>query len=76
MPHVVNGRDSNPKGLGIKTFSGQVVKSGTIILKQKGLRFKAGANVGLGKDWTLFALCDGKVAFDPRKIVSVTQNPK
>jgi large subunit ribosomal protein L27 len=71
MPHVVNGRDSNPKTLGIKRFAGQVVKSGTILLKQKGLRFRPGTNVGLAKDWTLFALCDGKVAYDPRKIVSV-----
>ena len=76
MAHVVNGRDSNPKNLGVKTFAGQVIKAGTIILKQRGLLFRPGANVGLGKDRTLFALCDGKVVFDPRKIVSVTQIAK
>ena len=71
MAHVINGRDSNPKTLGIKRYGGQEVKSGTIIIKQRGMRFKAGRNVGVAKDDTLFALADGKVHFDPRKIISV-----
>lgn len=76
MAHVVNGRDSNPKSLGVKAYSGQTVRAGTIILKQKGQRFRAGANVGVAKDRTLYALCDGKVVFDPRKIVSIAQIAK
>jgi len=71
MAHMVNGRDSQPKTLGVKRYEGEVVKAGNIILKQKGMRFKAGRNVGVGKDRTLFALVDGKVGFDPRRIVSV-----
>lgn len=71
MAHQVNGRDGQPKTLGVKTFEGQIVKAGSIILRQRGLAFKAGKNVGIGKDGTLFALVDGKVDFDPRKIVNV-----
>ena len=71
MAHVVNGRDGQPKHLGVKRFEGHVLKAGNIILKQKGIRFKPGRNVGAGRDGTLFALVDGKVDFDPRKIVSV-----
>jgi len=73
MAHVVGGRDGQPKYLGVKVSGGQAVKAGSIILRQKGLRFKPGHNVGLGRDCTLFALVDGKVAFDPRKIVNVVQ---
>lgn len=58
-----NGRDSNPKMLGVKAFGGQTVSAGSIIVRQRGTRFHAGANVGLGKDHTLFALVDGQVAF-------------
>jgi large subunit ribosomal protein L27 len=71
MAHVVNGRDSQPKTLGVKSYAGQVVKAGSIILKQRGLKFKAGRNVGVAKDYALFALVDGTVEFDPRKIVSI-----
>ena len=71
MAHVVNGRDGQPKTLGIKKFEGQTVRAGNIILKQRGLHFKAGANVGISRDHTLYALVDGKIEFDPRKIVSV-----
>lgn len=71
MAHVVNGRDSQPKTLGVKTFEGQTVKAGSIILKQRGLRFKPGRNVGVGKDDTLFAMVDGKIKFSPSKTVSV-----
>ena len=71
MAHVVNGRDGQPKMLGVKKFKGQTVKSGNIILKQRGLSFKPGANVGVGRDHTLYALVDGHVNFNPRRIVSV-----
>ena len=71
MAHVVNGRDGQPKMLGVKKYEGQKIRTGGIILKQRGMSFKAGANVGIGRDHTLFALADGKVKFDPRKIVSV-----
>jgi large subunit ribosomal protein L27 len=58
-----NGRDSNPKMLGVKIFSGQDVKTGMIIVRQRGTRFKPGPGAGLGRDDTIFALRDGKVAF-------------
>jgi len=59
-----NGRDSNSKRLGVKKFGGEVVKAGNIIIRQRGSRFVPGLNVGQGRDWTLFALADGKVLFD------------
>ena len=59
-----NGRDSNAKRLGVKAFGGEHVTAGSIIVRQRGSRFFAGRNVGTGRDWTLFALVDGKVAFD------------
>ncbi|TVP75837.1 MAG: 50S ribosomal protein L27 [Puniceicoccaceae bacterium] len=59
-----NGRDSNSKRLGVKKFGGEVVVAGNIIIRQRGTRFHAGANVGMGRDHTLFALKDGRVAFD------------
>lgn len=58
-----NGRDSNPKYLGVKRFGGQRVLAGNILVRQRGTRFHAGANVGIGKDHTLFALIDGVVLF-------------
>jgi large subunit ribosomal protein L27 len=58
-----NGRDSNPKMLGVKVYGGQTVSAGAIIVRQRGTRFHAGTNVGLGRDHTLFALTDGRVAF-------------
>ena len=71
MAHVINGRDGQPKMLGVKKYEGQTIRTGGIILRQRGMSFKAGVNVGVGKDHTLFALADGKVKFDPRRIVSV-----
>ncbi len=71
MAHMINGRDGQPKMLGVKKYEGQIVRAGNIILRQRGLRFTPGSNVGIGKDGTLFALVDGKVGFDPRRIVSV-----
>ena len=61
---VRNGRDSVSKRLGVKTFGGEFVTAGSIIVRQRGSRFEAGQNVGTGRDWTLFALVDGKIAFD------------
>lgn len=58
-----NGRDSNPKMLGVKRYGGQAVRTGTIIVRQRGTRIHAGRNVGRGGDDTLFALADGTVAF-------------
>jgi large subunit ribosomal protein L27 len=58
-----NGRDSQPKMLGVKVFGGQLVPAGSIIVRQRGTRFHAGPNVAMGRDHTLFALVDGHVAF-------------
>ena len=58
-----NGRDSNSKRLGVKRFGGQTVKAGNILIRQRGMKFKPGLNVGCGKDFTLFALKDGVVKF-------------
>jgi len=58
-----NGRDSQPKMLGVKIFGGQVVTAGSIIVRQRGTRFHPGPNVGIGRDHTLFALIDGEVGF-------------
>ena len=61
---VKNGRDSNPKYLGVKKFGGEVVQAGNIIIRQRGTKFHQGNNVGLGRDHTIFALIDGKVKFE------------
>ena len=61
---VKNGRDSRSKRLGVKKFGGQSVISGNILIRQRGSKFIPGRNVGLGRDYTLFALADGKVEFD------------
>ena len=71
-----NGRDSNPKMLGVKVYGGQAVTAGNIIVRQRGTEFHAGANVGMGRDHTLFAKADGKVKFEVkgknnRKFVSI-----
>ncbi len=70
-----NGRDSKSKRLGVKKFGGEFVASGNIIMRQKGTKIHPGVNVGMGKDYTLFALIDGVVKFEPhrrdRKQVSV-----
>ncbi len=59
-----NGRDSNPKMLGVKVYGGQTVTAGNIIVRQRGTEFHAGANVGMGRDHTLFATADGVVKFE------------
>jgi large subunit ribosomal protein L27 len=61
---VRNGRDSVSKRLGVKEFGGELVAAGSIIVRQRGSKFVAGVNVGTGRDWTLFALKDGRVKFD------------
>ncbi|HEY68936.1 MAG: 50S ribosomal protein L27 [Chloroflexi bacterium] len=70
-----NGRDSRSKRLGVKKYSGEVVRAGNIIVRQRGMRIKPGINVGMGKDYTLFATTDGFVRFEPirggRRRVSV-----
>ena len=58
-----NGRDSQPKMLGVKRYGGETVSAGSIIVRQRGTKFHAGDNVGMGRDHTLFALVDGKVSF-------------
>lgn len=69
-----NGRDSHSKRLGVKMFAGQRVKAGNIIVRQRGTKFHPGANVGRGKDDTLFAKCDGHLVFKngERRVISVT----
>ncbi|HZN49933.1 MAG TPA: 50S ribosomal protein L27 [Methylomirabilota bacterium] len=72
-----NGRDSNPQMLGVKRFAGQFVTGGSILVRQRGTRFKPGLNVGLGSDDTLFAKIDGYVKFERRgdsRYVSVGSN--
>ena len=59
-----NGRDSQGKRLGVKRFAGQQVKAGTIIARQRGTKIYPGTNVGMGRDFTLFALIDGEIKFD------------
>ena len=69
-----NGRDSNPKMLGVKIFAGQDVRAGAIIVRQRGTRFRPGPGTGLGRDHTIFAMRDGRVEFrrsGERRFVSV-----
>jgi large subunit ribosomal protein L27 len=72
------GRDSKSKRLGVKRYDGQQVSAGTILVRQRGTRIHAGSNVGVGRDYTLFALIDGVVKFEPttksRRKVSVHAN--
>lgn len=61
-----NGRDSNAQRLGVKRYGGEAVKAGNILVRQRGTKFHPGNNVGLGSDYTLFALVDGTVTFERR----------
>jgi large subunit ribosomal protein L27 len=72
---VKNGRDSRSKRLGVKKFGGESVVAGNIILRQRGTKFIPGRNVGLGRDYTIYALADGRVSFDRggRRINVVTE---
>jgi len=70
-----NGRDSESKRLGVKRFGGEQVLAGNILVRQRGTRFRAGSNVGVGRDHTLFALTNGRVAFEtkgPKKRLHVS----
>jgi large subunit ribosomal protein L27 len=59
-----NGRDSNSQRLGVKRYAGEVVKSGAILVRQRGTKIRPGENVGVGKDYTIFATIDGEVVYD------------
>lgn len=63
-----NGRDSNPQYLGVKAYGGELVSAGSIIVRQRGTRFLPGFNTGIGKDDTIFALIDGRVEFQGKKV--------
>ena len=63
-----NGRDSNAQYRGVKAYGGEAVQAGSIIIRQRGTKYQPGFNVGLGKDYTIFALIDGKVEFQGRKV--------
>ncbi|MFQ5951979.1 MAG: 50S ribosomal protein L27 [Candidatus Omnitrophota bacterium] len=63
-----NGRDSNAQRLGVKRYGGQAVTAGSILIRQRGTLYRPGVNVGMGKDDTLFAKCDGVVAFSGRRV--------
>ena len=70
-----NGRDSNPKMLGVKIFDGQIVKAGMIVVRQRGTRFRPGPGAGIGRDDTIFAMRDGRVEFrtsGDRRTVAIT----
>ncbi|MEE2712943.1 MAG: 50S ribosomal protein L27 [Planctomycetota bacterium] len=66
-----NGRDSKPKYRGVKKYGGEVVRAGNILVRQCGTKFHPGKNVGMGRDFTLFALVDGEVEFGTRRRVNV-----
>ena len=71
-----NGRDSNPQFRGVKRFGGQSVTAGTILVRQCGTKFKQGKNVGLGTDYTLYALIDGTVRFQTGRRVHIDPLPE
>ncbi len=74
-----NGRDSQPKMLGVKVFGGEAIRAGGIIIRQRGTKYHAGVNVGVGKDYTLYALVDGAVRFDvkgPLRRQTVSVEPR
>ncbi|NML47990.1 50S ribosomal protein L27 [Ramlibacter sp. G-1-2-2] len=68
-----NGRDSQPKMLGVKAFGGELISAGSIIVRQRGTKFHAGTNVGVGRDHTLFALVDGHVKFETKGALNKQQ---
>ncbi len=72
-----NGRDSHSQRLGVKAFGGERVSAGSIIVRQRGTRFRPGRNVGVGRDWTLYALVDGCVQFNSgaRRVSIVPEAP-
>lgn len=66
-----NGRDSNAKRLGVKCYHGHIVKAGNILIRQRGLKYKVGDNVGIGRDFTLYALKNGSVQFKKTKTETI-----
>lgn len=70
-----NGRDSDAQRLGVKAYGSQFVRAGSILIRQRGLRFRPGLNVGVGRDDTLFALADGVVEFAPGRRVRIVPTP-
>ena len=73
---TTNGRDSNPQMLGVKTYGGQQVHAGAVLIRQRGTKYHPGENVGKGKDDTLFALKQGVVQFREKQVVAFTGNKK
>lgn len=75
-----NGRDSNPKMLGVKEYGGEAVTAGSILVRQRGTKFDPGVNVGMGRDFTLYAKIDGFVTFEgeraKRRVSVYAQNPQ
>ncbi len=71
-----NLTDSNPKFLGVKLYDGEIARAGNVIIRQRGTQFRAGRNVGMGSDHTLYALRDGKVSFQSKRRVTFTGKPK
>ncbi|MEM7261274.1 MAG: 50S ribosomal protein L27 [Planctomycetota bacterium] len=67
-----NGRDSNPQYRGIKKYDGEPVNAGNILVRQCGTKFHPGRGVGMGRDYTLFALIDGRVSYDTRRRISIS----
>lgn len=66
-----NGRDSNSQRLGVKRFGGQLVKAGSIIIRQRGTRFRPGLNADIGRDHTIFALREGRVSFTSTRVINI-----
>ena len=66
-----NGRDSNSQRLGVKRYGGHMVKAGSIIVRQRGTRFRPGLNASIGRDHTIFALREGRVSFTPNRIINI-----
>ena len=75
MGSTRNGRDSRSKRLGVKRFAGQLVSAGSILIRQRGTKFFPGINVGMGRDYTLFAKVNGAVVFNKPRMVSVEALP-
>jgi len=69
-----NGRDSNSQRLGVKRYGGETVRAGAVLIRQCGLKFRPGKNVGQGRDYTLFALVDGRVCFPKKRMISIEAN--
>lgn len=67
-----NGRDSNSQRRGVKRFGGQTVSAGSVLIRQRGQEFKPGKNVGMGRDYTLYAKVDGTVSFPKPRVISIT----